>query len=57
MRLPGDRLYQAFFSSYVLDCTGWAGDPIPVGFEERIRLNRERVAPDPQRVGGAKGIP
>lgn len=56
MRLPGTRLYQEVFSSYGLDCTGWAEDLIPVGFKECIRLNRERVAPGPQRMEGAKGI-
>lgn len=56
MRLPGAR-YQEVFSSYELDCTGWAGDLSPVGPEEHIRLSRDRVTPDPQGMGGAKGIP
>lgn len=57
MRLPGATLYGEVFFSYVLDCTGWAGDPVPVGSEEHISLKRERVDPDPQGMGGVKGIP
>lgn len=41
----------------MLDCTGRAGDLIPGESEEHIRLNRERIAPDPQGMRGAKGIP
>jgi len=45
MRLSGPRLYQEVFSSYVSGWTRWAGDLIPVGTEEHLRLNRERVDP------------
>lgn len=40
----------------MLSCIGWAGDLTPMGSEGHIRLNRTRVAPNPQGMGEPRGF-
>lgn len=56
MIVAGDTFNQDALSSYLLSCIGWAGDLTPMGSEGHIRLNRTRVAPNPQGMGEPRGF-
>lgn len=56
MIVAGDTSNQDALSSYLLSCIGWAGDLTPTGSEGHIRLNRTRVAPNPQGMGEPRGF-